>query len=97
MLILLEIPHTNGIILSDRTWVNHMNAGQVSLGSSWPESSWPGYIGLILLLPSIFIPGARMRCVLYIKMFKKKFEGLMFGTFYIVGLSILFHLTGPTS
>ena len=41
-------------------------------GSSRPESSGPGstrpgYIGLVLLLPSIFIRGAGMRCVLYIK------------------------------
>ena len=71
-------------------------------GSSRPESSRPGstrpgYIRLVLLLPSIFIRGARMRCVLYIKNVQQKFEGLMFGPIYIVGLSILFHLTGLTS
>ena len=38
-----------------------------------------------------------MRCVLYIKNVQQKFEGLMFGPIYIVGLSILFHSTGPTS
>ena len=37
-----------------------------------------------------------MRCVFYKKNVQQKFEGIMFGSIYIAGLSILFHSTGLT-
>ena len=37
-----------------------------------------------------------MMCVLYIKIVQRKFEGIMLGSIYIAGLSILFHSTDLT-
>ena len=54
-----------------------MNAGQLSLESSWPGSTRPAYNPLLL---TIFIRDTSMRCVLYIKNVQQKFEGIMFGS-----------------
>ena len=52
-------------------------------------STRPRYI-LPTIFSTIFIRDSSMRCVLYIKNVQQKFEGIMFGSIYIAGLSILF-------
>ena len=66
--------------------------GQVGTGQLSLVIYQPGPICLLF-----FTRDASMRCVLYIKNVQQKFDGIMFGSIYIDGLSILFHSTGPTS
>ena len=67
--------------------------GQVGLSQVGPGQLGPVYISALFYLPTFFIRDAIMRCVLYIKC-SAKVEGIMIGSIYIVGLSILFHLKG---
>ena len=67
--------------------------GQVGLSQVGPRVIYqPG-----LTMPTFFTRDASMSCVLYIKSVQQKFEGIMFGSIYIVDLSILFQSTGPRS
>ena len=73
------------------------NASQVGLGSRRPESSRPGstrpgHLGLVLysLLFSIIRMPVPFFFMCFVLMFiQQKFEGIMFGRIYILGLSIL--------
>ena len=69
--------------------------GQVGLSQVGPVIYRPRDICLVLF-DNFFIRDASMRCILYIKNVQQKFDGIMIGSIYIVGLSTLFHSTGPT-
>ena len=58
------------------------NAGQISLGSSWPESSRLGQLGLVLynLLFSINDASTILDGISFIKKVQQKFEKIMFGS-----------------
>ena len=75
-----------------------LNAGQFGLESSRP----PGQLGPVIsyiayYFPRYFHKGYQYEvCFIYINV-QQKFEGIMFGSIYIAGLSILFHSAGLTS
>ena len=71
--------------------VLYWNAGQVSLGSSRPESSRPGSTrpGPILAYDFNYKNVSTILFMCFIKNVQQKFEGIMFGRIYILGLSIL--------
>ena len=78
------------------------NAGQLGLESSRPEpsrpgSTRPGYILYCLLFSPYFHKGYQYEVCFIYKNVQQKFEGIMFGSIYIAGLSILFHSTGLAS
>ena len=64
--------------------------GQVGLSQVGPGQRGPVIYQPCPILPTFFIRDASMRCVLYIKNVQQKFEGIMFSSIYIIGLSILF-------
>ena len=79
-----------------------MNAGQLDLGSSRPESSrpgstWTGNISAWSYFAYFIHKGCQYEVCFIQKYVQKKFEGIMIGSIYIVGPSILSHSTGPTA
>ena len=68
--------------------------------SAWVKSARVNSARLYPILPTIFtaifIRDKYEVCFIY-KNVQQKFEGIMLGSIYIAGLSILFHSTGPTS
>ena len=77
-------------------------AGKCECGSTRPRvksarvNSARLYPILPTIFPAIFIRDKYEVCFIY-KNVQQKFEGIMLGSIYIAGLSILFHSTGPTS
>ena len=92
----ITLLNDNQHLLNKKMVAPVINAGQLGLGSSWPETSRPGStqpdnISAWSYFAYFFIRDASMNCVLYIKCSAKV------GSIYIAGLSNLFQSTGPTS
>ena len=71
-------------------------SSQVGLGQVGPGQLGPVISYIAYYFPPIFIRDKYEVCFIY-KNVQQKFEGIMLGSIYISGLSILFHSTGPTS
>ena len=70
---------------------------QVGLSQVGPGQLGPVIYGPGSVLPTFFHKGCQFEVCFIYKNVQQKFVGIMIGSIYIVGLSILFHSTGPTS
>ena len=72
-------------------------SSQVGLSQVGPGQLGPVISHVAYYFLSYFHKGYQYEvCFLY-KNVQQKFEGIMFGSIYVAGLSILFHSTGLTS
>ena len=72
-------------------------SSQVGLSQVGPGQLGPVISYIAYYFPRYFHKGYQYEVCFIYKSVQQKFEGIMFGSIYIAGLSILFHLTGLTS